>query len=157
VMTLSNTYRGISELLNTDLGNSWKIIHPNDTEGVLSYIEYDMTIASGPYNGTATFKILLNSLDNTLGRTITSNVASLNGGNYLVANVAAEAGLNSRMARTRYEFPVFARDVATFAVTRVSTWTYQIQIGMQSVEHGSPASEGLTLCATNTFLAPGAR
>ena len=74
--------------------------------------------------------------------------------NTIVSSTTGEIGFLNRVSKTRFEY-LFARDVATFIVTLRSSYTMDVQIGLQS--DNLISSDSLVLCATNTFIAPGAQ
>jgi len=153
-VTMNITYAGICDLLSNSLLYARAIPHPTLAEGSLTYLDFDAFIASGTTFGTVTYRLNWSATTQTLTKKINSfNAASTLNGN-LVPTVASEALGPGKIAKERYEFQV-ARDVATFVVTRLSDWTVAVQVGLESIPFNATASEGVSLCATNTFLAPG--
>ncbi|NLI76273.1 MAG: prepilin-type N-terminal cleavage/methylation domain-containing protein [Candidatus Riflebacteria bacterium] len=152
-MNLTNSYRGIAELITSDMMGATALRNPVEGGGVATFLEYDLTIASGPTIGTATFQVQWDSPTRTLRRKIMAVPAPSAAIAAALVPTVADESTSTKIARTRYEF-IIARNVATFAVTRLSNWTVAVQVGLQSVEFNS--SDTAELCATNTFLAAGA-
>lgn len=139
-LSLRAYYRMVSESIERDLNQALEV--KNEVGGVpLDYIKYIIPAKSGASLGTVTVEI--GFADGVLKRRLISS-------NFAITGTLSESF--NEISRARYEY-VLARNVATFSVTRVSSYSMQVNLGLRSVlgdESGFEASKN----ATMTFVIP---
>ncbi|HOY66567.1 MAG TPA: type II secretion system protein [Candidatus Ozemobacteraceae bacterium] len=149
-MSVSSYFRTISQTIQRDLQQADKVVVPalNQTT---SAFKYDIPIFKNKaYIGTGTLSLKWISTDRTLLRDLFSVTPTLT----IVPTSADETAVN-QIGRDRFKF-ILARDVATFSATRVSSWSVNVAIGIQSsMGGGEELVEGQL--ATMTFVIPAGR
>ena len=149
-ITMNNNARAVSEAISRDLTLASDIIEP--TLGVTStQLRYVVPMATGTYYGTV--KITLSKgTDNVLKRSAPA---------FTVVNlITSGAETTNKILKSRLEYPL-AKDVATFVVTRISTWSVVVDLGLESIKFGHETgtdenpTDTVKLEASYTFLIPG--
>lgn len=150
-MTVSSSFRMVSNTIQRDLQQADKVIAPA-LKQTSTRLKYDIPVlATGTYLGTATLALEWLPVDRILQRrvlTTSTNVSNVLGP--VSAEVTGPSTTNSALAG--YKF-VIARDVATFSVTRVSTWSVDVAVGIESSMSGDEERVENKL-ATMTFVIP---
>jgi len=150
-INVSSYFRAVSNTIQRDLQQADKIIIPAVGQ-VSSSLRYDMPIFKNKVyaNGTGTLTLAWSSSDRTLRRSLVQVKSPLT----IVTGTVLEAAANS-INKERYDF-IVARDVATFTATRVSSWTMNIAIGIES-NMGGDDGRIENMLATMTFVIPAGR
>ncbi|HEY9070530.1 MAG TPA: prepilin-type N-terminal cleavage/methylation domain-containing protein [Candidatus Ozemobacteraceae bacterium] len=148
-MSVSSYFRVITQTIQRDLQQADRVDIPalNQTGNAF---KYDIPIFKNKaYVGTGTLSLKWIASDRTLLRDLFSVNPTLT----IVPTSAGETAVN-QIGRDRYKF-IVARDVATFTATRVSSWSVNVAIGIQSSMGGEELVEGQL--ATMTFVIPAGR
>jgi len=151
-INVSSYFRAVSSAIQRDLQQADKVISPIVGQ-TSSSLKYDMPIFKNKVyaNGTGTLALAWSSSDHTLRRSL---IQVKSPPLAIVTGTTLEAAANS-INRERYEF-IVARDVATFTATRVSSWTMNIAIGIES-NMGGDDGRIENMLATMSFVIPAGR
>ncbi|MFZ2958656.1 MAG: prepilin-type N-terminal cleavage/methylation domain-containing protein [Candidatus Ozemobacteraceae bacterium] len=149
-ITLNNNARALSEGISRDLTLATKVMIP-PLGATSAKLIYTLPLATGTSFGTVDI-IISKGTDNVLRRKAT-NITG-------VALITSGAETTNKIFKSRLEYAL-ARDVATFVVTRVSTWSVIVDLGLESIKFGPETDEvnnptdSVKLEASYTFLIPG--
>lgn len=144
---IANNSRMVMEALNRDCYRAVAIRYPRFSDGQIGSLTIDVPISTGTYNGTGTIKFEVET-GGILWKRLTDFSGS--GG---IAGALADEDAPQEIYRGRYEYPV-ARDVTSFTVTRLSSWTINVALSVRSEVFSSDA-DVTEFGATSTFLMPG--
>jgi Tfp pilus assembly protein PilV len=150
-MNLLHSSRAVHDLLARDLSQATKIIDPDpDINIVRSYIVYEMPVRTVS-GAQGIIRLSLRHIipTRTLIRVVEGSSLTLQSP---TSPMMADA---TKVNKSQYEF-MAARNVATFTVTRVSSWTVQVNLGLESIEVNQVDPRSLSLEGTATYLMPGA-
>lgn len=158
-------YRSVTDTIQRELQQADKVLEPRVNGPASSALKYDIAISSGSaYVGTATFLLEWVPSTKTLQRRIfakstdVSNVWSSLPKITITRVTSVDSDNSNNVTNTMpvgFEFTV-ARDVATFTVTRTSSWTANIAIGIESSMSGDDGRVESKL-STMTFAIPSGR
>ena len=137
-LNVTSYFRAVTETIQRDLQLADRVKAP--AVGVVTtMLEYDLPIfQAGAYQGTGTVRLTHSPTARTISRSLQS----------------VSSGLVSTFAN-RFSFTV-ARDVATFTVSRLSSYTVKVALGIESLAFGEDDLTGTKL-ATLTFMIPSGR
>lgn len=156
-LNVSSYYRAISDTIQRELQQADKVLLPAVGGPASSSLKYDIPLSSGSaYVGTATFLLEWVASDRTLRRTMVNSSPSVTTviSSMVVSSSDSSDSDTSRapFSKTRLNY-LIARDVAKFMVTRVSSWTVNVAIGIESTMSGDDERVESKL-STMTFVIP---
>lgn len=172
-LDVGSYYRSVTDTIQRELQQADKVLEPKVNGPASSALKYDLAISSGSaYVGTATFLLEWVPAARIVRRRIVAkstsvaNVWSILPRIILTKIILVDSdntdntysGTRRTVADTMpigYEFTI-ARDVATFTVTRTSSWTANIAIGIESSMGGEDGRVESKL-STMTFAIPSGR
>lgn len=137
--------RIVKDSLQRDLSQTINVISP-DPESVGPAMKYELPVRAFGTNslGLMTVAIEHDTANRILNRRLTTSTFPISDG----------ADVSGSVTRSRYEY-VLIRDCASFTVTRPSSWTVDVYLGVQSLPLGGNTSMEASNEATMTFLIPG--
>lgn len=165
-LDVGSYYRSVTDTIQRELQQADKVLEPKVSGPASSALKYDIAISSGSvYVGTATFLLEWVPSTKSLRRRIVAKSPALTSVWSLLPKITvvgvapgnannADGSANTTMP-AGFEFTV-ARDVAMFTVTRPSSWTANVAIGIESSMSGEDGRVERKL-STMTFAIPSGR
>lgn len=141
-LNLRAYYRAVSDGIERDLNQALTVA--NTVGSVNNKMRYLVPLKQGSLLGTATLEIL--HADGILKK----QLMTVSPGFTIVTSLSMS---DNQVTRSRYEY-VIARNVATFTVTRVSSYSMQVNLGLRSVFGADESGFEVSKNATMTFVIP---
>ncbi len=135
-------YRMVSESIERDLNQALAVT--NTVGSVNDKMRYIVPVKQGALLGTATVEIL--HADGILKRHLIEVSTNFS----IVGTISVS---DNQISRASYEY-VLARNVATFSVTRISSYSMQVNLGLRSVLGDDESAFETSKNATMTFVIP---
>lgn len=135
-------YRMVSESIERDLNQALAVA--NTVGSVNDKMRYIVPVKQGALLGTATVEIL--HADGILKRHLIEVSTNFS----IVGTISVS---DNEISRASYEY-VLARNVATFSVTRISSYSMQVNLGLRSVLGDDESAFEASKNATMTFVIP---
>jgi prepilin-type N-terminal cleavage/methylation domain-containing protein len=135
-------YRMVSESIERDLNQALAVT--NTVGSVNNKMRYIVPVKQGALLGTATVEIL--HADGILKRHLIEVSTNFS----IVGTISVS---DNEISRASYEY-VLARNVATFSVTRISSYSMQVNLGLRSVLGDDESAFEASKNATMTFVIP---
>ncbi len=169
-LDVGSYYRSVTDTIQRELQQADKVLEPKVNGPASTAMTYDLAISSGSaYVGTATFLLEWVPASRIVRRRIIAKSSTVTSVWSLLPKLTVTtitlvdsdtSNSNTNKPPTNampagYEFTV-ARDVATFTVTRTSSWTANIAIGIES-SMGGEDGRAETKLSTMTFAIPSGR
>lgn len=166
-LDVGSYYRSVTDTIQRELQQADKVLEPKVNGPASSALKYDLAISSGSaYVGTATFLLEWVPSTKSLRRRIVAKSPALTSAwssmpkitiitSASVESADSDGSVVTKTLPIGFEFTV-ARDVATFTVTRMSSWTANIAIGIESSMGGEDGRVESKL-STMTFAIPSGR
>ncbi|HAE38632.1 MAG TPA: hypothetical protein DCG57_08335 [Candidatus Riflebacteria bacterium] len=141
-LNLRAYYRAVSDGIERDLNQALAVA--NTVGSVNNKMRYLVPLKQGALLGTATLEIL--HADGILKK----QLITVSPGFTIVTSLSMS---DNQVTRSRYEY-VIARNVATFTVARVSSYSMQVNLGLRSILGGDESGFEASKNATMTFVIP---